>query len=277
MVSRPRSRGRQRPSSSPTDAGRAGSPRGRPDPTPSFLRSSPAAPGPAGPGASPPQEQRARPAARFPSASSVCLSGVPGTRVSAARPARATCRGGEVAHLGVLEIPYCPVPRSSAAPSIRCTTSTSAGRLANGLLQPVGVADPAAPRHAVEAGDHRDRQGLLGLGRPATGRRPARPRSRPGRGGRRGLRRRSPRWRAGRRPDALLGQVLFEQRGQHHRPDPGRLQAPQPVQASGQRRGRGDQRVAQLQPEVAGYADRPYGAPPATGRPVDYFFWSTSS
>ena len=75
----------------------------------------------------------------------------------------------------------------------------------------------------------------------------------------------------------LLGQVLLEQRGQHHRPGPGRLQPPQPVQGPGQRRGRGDQRASQLQPQIAGTQIGHAAAPPATGRPWATYFWSASS
>ena len=53
-------------------------------------------------------------------------------------------------------------------------------------------------------------------------------------------------------PRRLLGQLLLKQRGQHHRAGPGGLQSSQAVQAAGERRGGGDQRAAQLQPQVAG-------------------------
>ena len=99
IVSRPRSRGRRRPPSSPAGVGWAVVACGRSDPAPSLLRWLPAAPGRAGPGASLPQERFGRPTPST-SASSVCLSGAPARGPGSTPPDRRGLWGRLVEQLG---------------------------------------------------------------------------------------------------------------------------------------------------------------------------------
>ena len=120
---------------------------------------------------------------------------------------------------------------------------------------------PAAGGDAVQAGDHRHRQGPLGLGDvvqvgPGAGVVVGQVGEvRLGLAGVVGGRLQQPV-----QLQLVVGELLLEQRRQHHRPDPGRLQPHQPVQLPGQRRGRGDQRAAQLQTQVAGAKIHGHGA-----------------
>jgi hypothetical protein len=127
-----------------------------------------------------------------------------------------------------------------------------------GLLEQGGLLDPAAGGDAVEAGDHRDLQAgpdLLDQHQVAVGAGVVLVEGqRRGQAVRPGLQ----------QPPDLLGlqpELFLEQRRQHHSRRPGRLQPPQPVQAAGQRRGRGDQRAAQVQAQIAGMQVGHDGAP----------------
>jgi hypothetical protein len=104
------------------------------------------------------------------------------------------------------------------------------------VAHPLGMPDPAARGDAVEAGDHRHRQGPLGLGEVVqVGPGPAIVvlevgEVRKGFAGVIGGRLQQPV-----QLQLVVGELLLEQRRQDHRSDPGRLEPLEAIQLAGQR------------------------------------------